>query len=281
VSFHSSECAWGGADHETVDMDAFLARFKNHEQSGVPAGAGVETDTGARFDLARMRRLLSVLGNPQKGYPMIHVAGTKGKGSVVSLLASILRTAGLNVGTYKSPHVRSVSERIVCGPFPESERNGDTVSPSGLDVSAAEAVAKFLVEHETDQLTYFELLTAFAFLEFKKNKVDVAVVEVGVGGSTDATNVFESKDLAAAVLTALGDDHLDALGGSLGSVAAAKVRVGPFTSTGDCYIRHNKCTFDCPWSTTLLVIFTSTGNCYKPTLADSRLTLSFINLSRE
>ena len=222
-------------DTSSVDMDAFLTQFKNHEKSGVPVGAGVASDLNKRFDLEVMHRLLKKLDNPHRGYPVIHVAGTKGKGSTVSLLSSILRSSGLTVGTYKSPHVRSVSERIVCGPLrlgddtnggdDAEERKPNLVSPNGLDTTTAEVLAKFASQPENENLSYFECLTALAFLNFKKHKVDVAVVEVGVGGVTDATNVIHEKHLAAAVLTALGDDHLDALGGSLGSVAAAKAGI--------------------------------------------------------
>ena len=97
-------------------LDDLLARFAtNHERTGVPRNAASAHEASGDFDLARMRRLLRALGDPHERYPVVHVAGTKGKGSVVSLLAGVLRAAGGNVGTYKSPHVHSASERIVCG----------------------------------------------------------------------------------------------------------------------------------------------------------------------
>ena len=211
--------AKGSADAALVDMDAFLAPFQNHERTGVPKGAGVASNAAERFDLGRMRRLLAALGDPHVGYPVIHVAGTKGKGSVVSFLASILREAGVNTGTYKSPHVRSVNERIVCGPV--GGRNGALEAGAAAAVAAAKETTRAFAAAEAassskttaDTLSYFEALTAFAFLTFSKKRVECAVIEVGVGGSTDATNVVPASHTAASVLCSLGDDHLDALGG--------------------------------------------------------------------
>lgn len=233
--------------HAFVDMDAFLAPLRNHERTGVPRGAGSSaSDPEQRFDLGRMRRLLATLGDPHVGYPVIHVAGTKGKGSVVSFLAAILREAGVNTGTYKSPHVRSVRERIVCGPFDAARRgaaDGAALSADGgLDAATAEATRAFLEsesaktsaksasdknhrQETTVVLSYFEALTAFAFVAFKRANVECAVVEVGVGGAVDATNVVPAAHTAASVLTALGDDHLEALGGSQGAVANAKAGI--------------------------------------------------------
>lgn len=225
--------------HALVDMDAFLAPLRNHERTGVPRGAGSSaSEPEQRFDLGRMRRLLATLGDPHVGYPVIHVAGTKGKGSVVSFLAAILREAGVNTGTYKSPHVRSVRERIVCGPFDAARRgaaDGRLFAGGGLDAATAEATRAFVKSESasaksasgTDggSLSYFEALTAFAFSAFARANVECAVVEVGVGGAVDATNVVPAAHTAASVLTALGDDHLEALGGSRGAVAAAKAGI--------------------------------------------------------
>jgi folylpolyglutamate synthase/dihydropteroate synthase len=222
-------------------MDAFLAPFKNHERTGIPKGAGVESNTAERFDLARMHGLLAALGNPHVSYPVIHVAGTKGKGSTVSFLAAILRAAGMNVGTYKSPHVRTVGERIVCGPLPGDEP--DALRTGGfVEEDVARTVSSYAAKalggagggagdarenrsRPESPISYFEALTAFAFKRFHDASVECAVVEVGVGGSTDATNVFPAASVAASVITVLGDDHLDALGGTLASVAAAKAGV--------------------------------------------------------
>ena len=233
--------------HALLNMDAFLAPLRNHERTGVPRGAGSSaSDPEQRFDLGRMRRLLATLGNPHVGYPVIHVAGTKGKGSVVSFLAAILREAGVNTGTYKSPHVRSVRERIVCGPFDAARRGAADrrlSATGGLDAATAEATRAFLESESAKSaksasdknhrqettssvaLSYFEALTAFAFSAFKRANVECAVLEVGVGGAVDATNVVPAAHTACSVLTALGDDHLEALGGSQGAVANAKAGI--------------------------------------------------------
>lgn len=108
---------------------------------------------------------------------MIHVAGTKGKGSTVGLLAAVLRAAGYNTGTYKSPHVHSVAERIVCG----AGGGGGLVTGAAVDAGVAEAILRAHAA-EGGALTYFEVLTALAFLRFKRLGVRRAVVEVGVGG---------------------------------------------------------------------------------------------------
>ena len=207
-------------------MDAFLAPFKNHERTGVPSGAGTAHGTDG-FDLSRMHRLLKALGDPHLGgYQVIHVAGTKGKGSTVGFLAGVLRAAGHNTGTYKSPHVHSVSERIVCGPIGEGETGCGTdghslATGAAVDEDVAETIHR-THESEGSTLTYFEILTALAFLRFKQLGVQCAVVEVGMGGTLDATNVFPPEQLAAAIITAIGSDHWDALGGSLSHIVYAK-----------------------------------------------------------
>mmetsp|Transcript_30284 Transcript_30284/g.75855 ORF Transcript_30284/g.75855 Transcript_30284/m.75855 type:complete len:266 (-) Transcript_30284:309-1106(-) len=163
-----------------LDMDTFLAPFKNHERTGVPKGAG--TNLGADgFDLSRMRRLLAALADPHLGYQVIHVAGTKGKGSTVGFIAAILRAAGYNTGTYKSPHVHSVAERIVCGPIHESGSGGGgggggtaggtasetrrlaattLVSDAAVDPGVAEIILRAQAA-EGGALTYFEARTCW------------------------------------------------------------------------------------------------------------------------
>ena len=227
--------------HALVDMDAFLAPLRNHERTGVPRGAGSSaSEPEQRFDLGRHRRLLATLGDPHVGYPVIHVAGTKGKGSVVSFLAAILREAGVNTGTYKSPHVRSVRERIVCGPFDAARRgaaDGRLFAGGGLDAATAEATRAFVKSESasaksasgpsetTGSLSYFEALTAFAFTAFARARTWSARSWRLAWAAPDATNVVPAAHTAASVLTALGDDHLEALGGSRGAVAAAKAGI--------------------------------------------------------
>ncbi|KAL9240516.1 hypothetical protein vseg_014724 [Gypsophila vaccaria] len=207
---HFSECA------QTSEVVEYLDNLKNYEKSGVPENAGTDTDDG--FDLGRMRRLMDRLGNPQSKYKIVHVAGTKGKGSTSAFLSNILRAEGYSVGCYTSPHMRTIRERM-------------SVGIQDKPVSSAELCSTFhriknildqAVAHERGFLTHFEVLTALAFTVFADQNVDIAVVEAGLGGARDATNIISNSELAAAVITTIGKEHLAALGGSLESIALAK-----------------------------------------------------------
>ncbi|CAA6661041.1 unnamed protein product [Spirodela intermedia] len=201
---------------ELVELLDYMERLKNYERVGVPRDAGTETDEG--FDLGRMRRLLKRLGDPQFNFPAIHIAGTKGKGSTAAFLSSILRESGFNVGTYSSPHLWTIRERISLG------RSGNNVSAKTLN-NIFHQVKESIddsIESENGQLTHFEVFTALAFALFSKENVDIAVIEAGLGGARDATNVLSSSKLAISVITTVGEEHLAALGGSLESIALAK-----------------------------------------------------------
>nr|CAD1843305.1 unnamed protein product [Ananas comosus var. bracteatus] len=193
-----------------------MERLRNYERIGVPRGAG--TDSGDGFDLGRMRRLLRRLGDPHAQFKAVHIAGTKGKGSSAAFLSNILREGGYKVGCYTSPHLLTIRERISLG------RNGDPVSAELLrdTFHGAKGVLDQSIELENGALTHFEVFTALAFLLFSQEKVDIAIIEAGLGGARDATNVIRSSELAASVLTSIGEEHLAALGGSLESVAMAK-----------------------------------------------------------
>ncbi|KAL4858271.1 Dihydrofolate synthetase [Chlorella vulgaris] len=196
----------------------WLGRFTNYEQQGVPQAAGTNSDSG--FDLGRMHRLLGDLGDPHHDWPVAaHVAGTKGKGSTVALLSSILLAAGYKAGAYTSPHIQSFNERIAVGGSPISAAALDAlVAAHGDTVEAAHS-------REAGALSHFEIVTALAFKHFQEQQVDAAVIEVGLGGARDATNVLPSASLAAAVITAVGQDHAAALGGSVQAIAAAKAGI--------------------------------------------------------
>src|SRR5258705_6498826 len=130
------------------------------------------------FDLGRMVSFLAALGNPQARYPVLHVAGTKGKGSVAAMCASALQAAGYHTGFYTSPHLQDFRER--------AQIDGGYI--------AREAITQIVTEMQPvveshPGITFFELTTALAFQHFAREKVDVAVVEVGLGGRLDATNV--------------------------------------------------------------------------------------------
>ncbi len=166
--------------------------------------------------LERIRLLCAKLGNPQLEYPSIHITGTNGKTSVACMVASILEETGRRVGRFTSPHLHSVRERIVVNGRPISEREF---------ASLTERIIPYAEEtnRETgDPLTYFELNTAQAFLYFSERKVDVAVVEVGMGGRWDATNVIPSR---VQVITTVGLDHVVELGGTLESIAREKAGI--------------------------------------------------------
>lgn len=171
--------------------------------------------TAGRADglsLDRMRSLVEVLGDPQTAYPVIHITGTNGKGSVARMISELLQAAGLSVGTYTSPHLETINERL--------SWNGESVGDDELgEVIGAVAAAAGVAEVTP---SYFEILTAAAFTWFANNAVDVAVIEVGMLGRFDATNV---ADGAVAVLTNVGQDHTDGEGAWREAVAAEKVGI--------------------------------------------------------
>ncbi|XP_051116415.1 dihydrofolate synthetase [Andrographis paniculata] len=201
---------------EMAEFTEYMEKLKNYEKIGVPKGAG--TDSSVGFDLDRMRRLLYHLGNPHYKFKAVHIAGTKGKGSTAAFLSSILRAEGYSVGCYSSPHIRTIRERISLG------TTGEPVSAAVLN-SHFHKIKEYLdkaVELEKGQLSQFEVFTAVAFSLFAEEKVDFGVIEAGLGGARDATNVITASDLAVSVITNVGAEHLAALGGSLENIAAAK-----------------------------------------------------------
>ena len=166
--------------------------------------------SGIRPGLGRMRALLRALGNPHRAYPSVIVAGTNGKGSTSAMLTSILNASGKRTGHYTSPHLVGLRERWTIG--------GEQIDPALLDecILALQNVQSEIVP------TYFEALTLIAFLAFAKASVDIAVLEVGMGGRLDATNVV--KPLAA-LITPIGMDHMEYLGTTLRRIAAEKAGV--------------------------------------------------------
>src|SRR3954469_17285616 len=185
----------------------------------------VRSNFGMKLGLTRMREALRLLGDPHRGYAVLHVAGTNGKGSTCAFAEASLRAAGLRTGLYTSPHLVPFCERIRIGGTPISEERA-----AGLFEEIARRVPWAL---DADGLTFFELATAMAFLEFTRSEIDVAVVEVGLGGRLDATNLVEPM---ACAIAALGLDHLQWLGPTLADVAAEKAgilkRGAPAVSAG-------------------------------------------------
>lgn len=159
------------------------------------------------FGLERMRGLLSALGDPQLRFPAVHVVGTNGKSTTARMTEEILADAGLAVGTYLSPHVRGWSERI---------------RVRGAEVDFERAAARIRPQAEAAGATQFEALTAAALLAFADAGVDAAVVEAGLGGRHDATNVLRTR---VVVLTSVALDHMDVLGDTREAIAAEKLAV--------------------------------------------------------
>lgn len=161
-----------------------------------------------KFNLDRMRRFMNFLGNPQENYDIIHVAGTKGKGSVSSLCASALKAEGYRVGLYTSPHMVRFTERI--------KINDEEISKADV-VDIIDQLKP--VTEKVSEITTFELMTAMAFLYFSQQAVDYGVFEVGLGGRLDATNIITPM---ISVVTSISYDHVKILGETLTEIAGEK-----------------------------------------------------------
>jgi dihydrofolate synthase / folylpolyglutamate synthase len=173
---------------------------------------------GIKFGLEAMRALVGELGHPERSYPTLLIAGTNGKGSVAAYVDAVLRAGGLRSGLYTSPHLVRVHERIAV--------DGREISPSALGRAVGrvrQAADRLVASGALEQHpTYFEVLTAAAFVHFQSRRVGAAVLEVGLGGRLDATNVAEP--LASAIVS-VDLDHQEFLGASLGEIAAEKAGV--------------------------------------------------------
>lgn len=178
---------------------------------------------GAReFKLARTRELLTRLGNPHQGVPILHVAGTKGKGSTSAMAASVLAAAGFRVGLFTSPHLERVEERIaVDGQACSSAEFVELLQRLVPTVEAMDREGLTLSPPEPGP-TYFEIITAMAWLHFADARVDAAVLEVGLGGRLDSTNVCQPK---VSVITSISLDHTQQLGDTLAAIAREKAGI--------------------------------------------------------
>lgn len=163
--------------------------------------------------LERIQGVLRLVGNPHRWLPCIHIAGTNGKGSVASMLESILRSTGYRTGLYTSPHLCEVTERIQINRAPLSN---DTFVQWSEKIEQAERKARV-------RLTYFEFATAIAFAVFYEKRIDVAILETGLGGKWDATNVVSSP--LATVITSIDLDHMEWLGPNLSAIAREKAGI--------------------------------------------------------
>lgn len=198
-----------------MNLYAALAYLDQHTNLEATAGRA------EGLSLDRMTKLVHALGDPQAAYPVIHITGTNGKGSVARMCTELLRAAGLSVGTYTSPHLEAINERIAW----DGEPIGDEALAAAIGaVAAVEDLAGITP-------SYFEILTAAAFTHFADVAVDVAVVEVGMLGRYDATNVVDAQ---VAVLTNIGHDHTDGVGSWRQAIAGEKVGIVKPGSTFVC-----------------------------------------------
>lgn len=168
-----------------------------------------------RSGLGRMQRAVDLLGNPEKTYPIIHVTGTNGKGSTIAFMRELFVAHGKKVGTFTSPHIISIHDRICINGLP-------IVSEDFVRIAnQVKEMEKTLLETH-DQLSFFELLTLIALLYFKEQGVDLVLLEVGIGGLLDTTNVVTGE---IAVITSIGLDHQETLGDSLEEIAEQKAGI--------------------------------------------------------
>src|SRR5258708_3916257 len=172
---------------------------------------------GVKFGIDRMRLLTEALGHPERRYPVIHVAGTNGKGSVSAMLESIFRHAGRRTGLYTSPHLVKLGERV------QVDRQILTEAEIMAYANELRPIAEKLGAIDPDDHpSFFEFMTAMAFLQFARQHVDVGVIEVGLGGRLDATNAVTPE---VSVITSIGLDHTEMLGDTFAKIAAEKAGI--------------------------------------------------------
>jgi dihydrofolate synthase/folylpolyglutamate synthase len=193
---------------------AWLERRVNYERTAPPS------PTAGSFGLARMRRLLKSLGSPHLRCRVVHVAGTKGKGSVVAMLAQVLHEAGHRVGRYMSPHVHAIEERIAVGGRPIS--SADMVRAFAEVIPVVDRMDRAAERRGRRGPTWFEVMTAVALVHFARARVDIAVLETGLGGRLDATNVCRP---VLSIITSISLDHMRLLGATIAKIAAEKAGI--------------------------------------------------------
>lgn len=202
----------GGIGMEYKDALGYIYSFINYEKN-----LDKFTYEEKKFYLERMKHLLNLMGNPQNNFKSIHIAGTKGKGSTSAFIFSVLKEAGYKVGLYTSPHLQTLRERI--------RIDSGLISEEEL-VELVNIAKPYIEEAKKHPIygspTFFEVLTALSFLYFFIKKVDFAVIEVGLGGRLDATNVILPL---VSVITPIGYDHMHILGNTLSQIAFEKAGI--------------------------------------------------------
>ncbi len=171
-----------------------------------------------KFDLRNIGVLAEALGHPERVIPCCHIAGTNGKGSTAAMIERILRAAGIRTGLYTSPHLERINERIRIDGAPIGDEDFAAAFDRVLSMIEGEMAAGTLTAHPT----FFEVMTAMAFVAFAQAGVEFAVYEVGLGGRLDATNIVEPR---VAVITEIDFDHEAYLGHSLGEIAGEKAGI--------------------------------------------------------
>lgn len=175
-------------------------------------------NAGSKFSLERIEALCAALGEPQKKFRSVHVAGTNGKGSCCAMIDAILRAAGLKTGMFTSPHLVYLGERIQIGRTPISKKN--LMSCAARVRAVCDDIFKGAAR--ADYPSFFEFMTAVAFLHFAGENVGAAVVEVGLGGRLDSTNIITPE---VSVITSIGLDHTEYLGNTIAEIAAEKAGI--------------------------------------------------------
>lgn len=203
-----SECDATTGEPSAVEW--LLARVNYERTTGVPY-------SDRQLKLDRMRQLVTLLGNPDRRYPIVHVAGTKGKGSTSAMVAAMLTAAGYRTGVYSSPHLHRLEERFVVGgiaiPSAELTRLVEQIRPLVSEVDRRSSPAG------EPALTFFDIVTAIALTYFAEQACQAVVLEVGLGGRLDSTNVCLP---AVSVITSISFDHTKQLGNTLASIAREK-----------------------------------------------------------
>jgi dihydrofolate synthase/folylpolyglutamate synthase len=188
---------------------AYLYSSTDYEQIGPLKGYNIDN-----FSLDRMRRLLGKLGSPHRMLNAVHIAGTKGKGSTAAMLSGMLEACGFTVGLYTSPHLVDLRERI--------QVNGKLISGAELRTLLGKVSMAIKSLDNGSSTTFFEIMTAMSFLHFVAKDVDLAIVETGLGGRLDSTNVLKPKVCA---ITSISYDHCQQLGETLSSITAEKAGI--------------------------------------------------------
>ena len=197
------ELIFSEAEYRKLIQDIFI-RFPSVQKDGFTSGA-------YKPGLERMQAFDQALGSPSRRFRSVHVAGTNGKGSVANMLASACKACGLKAGLFTSPHILDFRERM---------RIGGAMIPKQYVFAFLSGWMKWIIAHE---LSFFEITTGLAFKWFADEGVDIAVIEAGLGGRLDSTNILEHPSLA--VITSIGLDHCDLLGDSLAKIAAEKAGI--------------------------------------------------------